>query len=528
MLRWPATTPPALFWILAGGALLLAAAVLSFLHQLREVRTEVENTFSSRNALVEKFVALNQDKLEVMTLLLRARYEAAPAGSLALPPQADPAIWQIAVPLGGPMEVAPAASGAAATARAEGQAVVSGTTVLPLSAQQQREIVAAIHMAPQIRSAFRHDPDVFRLYYLSVQNFLYLAQKAGMETFRFSASMYERGYWLASTRRANPTRRMVLYGPYEDLGGRGQVVTFAQPVYEGDTFLGVVALDLGVEALQRLTNVGSGVGDTLMLDARSRLLAGQGPLKPGQVLRPPLSFKVIDWHEDDGHTLWLSSPLVEQDLWLVHQLPLAELYRAAALRSLDTWAILLLSGGLFVLALRLRRAVAEVMRLTQIDPLTQVLNRRGFYDHARPLLALARRKRLVAALAVFDIDHFKKINDTHGHAVGDLTLQHLGRHLLAALRTGDLFCRWGGEEFVLLVLLDHSEQALPVVERMRQQVQRERVPDGPAITLSAGLVRVAEDESLDAAVARADELLYQAKAGGRDRIVAQPEVAKEG
>lgn len=504
---------PAFFWIATGGVVMLLAAAASFVHQLREVQLQAEHNFSSRTALVQKFVTLNLDKLEVMSLLLRQHYHAPPApGATALPAtQPHGALWEIQLPL-----VLPGTD----EGDAQRTAVVTGPMPQQPSPQQQREILAAAAMAPQIRSAFKYDPDVFRLYYLSAQKFLYLASRSGDEHVHFSEALYQRRYWSAAGPGNNPARRTVLHGPYPDAGGLGMVVTFAQPVHDGDRFLGIVALDLGVDKLQRLTTVGRSAGSSLLIDASEGLVTSAADMTPGQPVRAPLPDGTLRWQKDSDGTRWLHSQVAKDDLSLVHRLPRNTLYAAAAARSVDTWIILLLSGGLFVLALRLRRAVSEVQRLTQIDPLTQVLNRRGLQQQSRALLALARRKRLAVALAIYDIDHFKKINDTYGHPIGDEVLKQLGKNLQAGLRKSDLFCRWGGEEFVLLMVLDVPENASVVAERMRQIAQQARIPtDGSGITLSAGVVVLADGESIDAAVTRADQHLYAAKAAGRNRIV---------
>ncbi len=492
---------------------MLLAAAASFVHQLREVQLQAEHNCSSRTALVQKFVTLNLDKLEVMSLLLRQHYHAPPAPGATAPPATQPhgALWEMQLPL-----VLPGTD----EGDAQRTAVVTGPMPQQPSPQQQREILAAAAMAPQIRSAFKYDPDVFRLYYLSAQQFLYLASKSGDEHLHFSADLYQRRYWRAAGPAANPGRRTVLHGPYPDAGGLGMVVTFAQPVYDGDCFLGIVALDLGVDKLARLTTVGRSAGSSLLLDASEGLVTSAADTTPGQPVRAPLPDGTLRWQKDSDGTRWLHSQVAKDDLSLVHRLTRNTLYAAAAARSVDTWIIVLLSGGLFVLALRLRRAVSEVQRLTQIDPLTQVLNRRGLQQRAQAVLALARRKQLPVALAIYDIDHFKKINDTYGHPIGDEVLKQLGRHLQAGLRRSDLFCRWGGEEFVLLMVLEHPDDAPLVAERMRQIAQQSCIPsDGSAIILSAGVVVLAEGESIDAAVTRADQHHYAAKAAGRNRIV---------
>jgi diguanylate cyclase (GGDEF)-like protein len=172
------------------------------------------------------------------------------------------------------------------------------------------------------------------------------------------------------------------------------------------------------------------------------------------------------------------------------------------------------------------RAYAEVSRLSVTDPLTGVLNRRGFFDRAITAVAHSRRSGGSLALIMFDIDHFKAINDNHGHSAGDAVLKSLAATLLSELRVGDLLGRLGGEEFGVLLSDSPTGTATATAERLRAAA-RTRVlhPGGPEklITVSCGVTRVPDSFEPEAAfsfaVNGADENLYAAKGQGRDRVV---------
>jgi diguanylate cyclase (GGDEF)-like protein len=187
---------------------------------------------------------------------------------------------------------------------------------------------------------------------------------------------------------------------------------------------------------------------------------------------------------------------------------------------LPIWALLLLR------AWRARdNAEIELIDKAFVDSLTGVLNRRGFLDKAVPTIALARRAGQAVSVAMLDLDRFKEINDTHGHAAGDGALKALGRALTAELRTGDVLGRVGGDEFVVLLPGCTPEAALPVATRWRERLQRER--PGPRLSLGslrisvgvAQLVAAGDPaEALTQGCAVADAALYRAKRRGRDRI----------
>jgi diguanylate cyclase (GGDEF)-like protein len=155
------------------------------------------------------------------------------------------------------------------------------------------------------------------------------------------------------------------------------------------------------------------------------------------------------------------------------------------------------------------------------DALTGVLTRRGLHAAFATLLSRGSQPGPVGALLVVDLDHFKRINDEHSHLVGDAVLKCVAGLLAAELRLPDAVGRYGGEEFVVLLAGVDAVQARRVAERLLQAVrQHDWAPLAPglAVAFSGGLVSVAPGDTFDAAFARADALLYRAKALGRARI----------
>lgn len=166
----------------------------------------------------------------------------------------------------------------------------------------------------------------------------------------------------------------------------------------------------------------------------------------------------------------------------------------------------------------LAEGVQKLGQLATSDPLTGLLNRRGFDEASSRLSGVTGG----VVVALFDIDHFKLVNDSHGHAVGDAVLKEVAALLASGMRPPDRLARHGGEEFALLLPNVAMDDADGILERMRERVAAHdwsaRVP-GLAVTLSGGAVQLGGAESVDAALIRADQLLYQAKQAGRNRIV---------
>jgi diguanylate cyclase (GGDEF)-like protein len=193
------------------------------------------------------------------------------------------------------------------------------------------------------------------------------------------------------------------------------------------------------------------------------------------------------------------------------------------LRQLHGGALYLLAllGGFGWLLLGRERLQDELARLEVVDPLTDVPNRRGFFQALAPWMALARRPGQPTALVVFDIDGFKRINDGYGHPAGDVVLASLIDTCKRQLRDSDLMGRVVGAEFAILLPRTGLEDAAMVAERMRAAIEAQRVKTERAmisLTASFGVTTIRADDSTLALLARADEALQTAKQTGRNRV----------
>lgn len=176
---------------------------------------------------------------------------------------------------------------------------------------------------------------------------------------------------------------------------------------------------------------------------------------------------------------------------------------------------------------KLAEEVEAVHRLASHDLLTGALNRHAMLPLLEGQIQLVQRGRQVCALALIDLDHFKRVNDNHGHLTGDQVLCRVVDTMEATLRPSDKLARYGGEEFLLLMPATTLAEAEVVLERVRAAVAlqhwQDLVPGWP-ITLSAGITNVHPSDRLDDVLARADTSLYQAKNSGRNRCVSLPMV----
>ncbi len=193
------------------------------------------------------------------------------------------------------------------------------------------------------------------------------------------------------------------------------------------------------------------------------------------------------------------------------------LYKEAEVRLLSAM------GDQFGGAIERVRLFDEVRKLAITDSLTGLSNRRHFFELAEMELIRSRRYLHPLALAMIDIDHFKKVNDTYGHMAGDIVLREVARACQASLRKVDAIGRYGGEEIVILMPETTLDQAQPALERLRKRVEAMRIETARGamqFTISIGLadLRIGEDITIDQLLDRADQAMYKAKRSGRNQV----------
>jgi diguanylate cyclase (GGDEF)-like protein len=156
------------------------------------------------------------------------------------------------------------------------------------------------------------------------------------------------------------------------------------------------------------------------------------------------------------------------------------------------------------------------------DPLTGLPNRRRLHEVLARQMAAADRQGQALAIVCFDLDHFKDVNDTHGHAAGDLVLREMAAAVSQAVRPTDIVGRWGGEEFLVVAPDADQADATALAERLRAAIAAHDFPHDIRMTASFGVSEYEPGTGVEVLLGRADELLYAAKASGRDTVRGEP------
>jgi two-component system cell cycle response regulator len=174
---------------------------------------------------------------------------------------------------------------------------------------------------------------------------------------------------------------------------------------------------------------------------------------------------------------------------------------------------------------RLRHNVQLSLEMAITDQLTGLHNRRYMARHLDNLILNAQKSGKPLAFLIMDIDHFKSVNDTHGHDIGDEVLREFANRISANIRGIDLACRYGGEEFVVVMPDTDIDFACTIAERLRKSVEStpidiSRTPDKLNVTISIGIAAsLGEGDNAEKLLHRADQALYRAKREGRNRVI---------
>lgn len=384
------------------------------------------------------------------------------------------------------------------------------------------------------------------LYYTSENDFINLYPWVPSSEFEYYKGMKSSDFYRLAEPRNNPHRRALWVPVYLDHAGRGIVVTLSSPIYNGGSFMGVISLDISANKLKELISTDY---ESYLIDARNSVIAAGSGTTPDRV---PVNFltvlrenrmgfgRVASAQEDIIHRAgryYMYSSSFDRVPWRFYQMvPVSRLAYRAFIVTLP----IMLIGVLLAFAMHefdklkktellLQSSLIELKsyqklleNAAKLDMLTNTFNRRGFKESFRNRLAEKDTERPPIAFIIGDIDYFKQFNDTFGHAAGDKVLIAVADTIRKNTGSEDLICRWGGEEFVIVLFGKAYEEALAAAEKIRAEVEGMAIPWEQATllkgTMTLGVAEYNYAESIDECVSKADSALYRGKENGRNQV----------
>lgn len=379
-------------------------------------------------------------------------------------------------------------------------------SVAAIGEDLERELHGALALNAMLDSTLHSLPDLKWVYYASAAGFIYLSPGVPIEAFRFSEDFYRLPFWRLATPEANPSGGLVVTNVYQDAAGKGPMISLSLPVSHLQRFRGVVSMDIGVDSLVRRLTEENLLGYSALINQQR------------QVIIKEMGMDDTTLAPDNGDLVFLQ-PLLDPQLVLLHKVPYGMIVREALGRSVTRLAVILFALILIYMVYHQRLLVRKIERLADTDPLTRLMNRRAMERVVQTMISYTTRYDQHIGFMLLDIDHFKRINDTHGHGVGDRVLVELAAVLRQTMRESDQVSRHGGEEFLVVMPNSDLQECRQLAERLRATVEAKPFGEQSlGMTISIGCAELGENEDYSAVLKRADDALYQAKAAGRNRV----------
>ena len=291
-------------------------------------------------------------------------------------------------------------------------------------------------------------------------------------------------------------------------------------------------IDLGIDGVDGLEKFKSGTFDLIITDIKMPKMNGIEMMKEIRAIDDEIPLIVSTAYQDQeflmscielGTNGYLLKPINHKQLTRAIKCVCGKLYYIRENKKYEESLETLVKER----TQELQVTQNQLTLMVNKDALTNLYNRRYFNDISQTLLNLAQRNRDGLSFLMLDIDKFKIINDTYGHLVGDMVLKELSNMLLKITRRSDVAIRFGGEEFLILLLHTHLNGAVKIAKKIRDEIKKSEIHIENKIdkiikfTVSIGVTECYcdDDKQIDTIVHRADQAMYEAKDNGRDKIV---------
>jgi diguanylate cyclase len=385
------------------------------------------------------------------------------------------------------------------------------------------------------------------LYYTSENDFLNLFPWVSSKDYTYDVSAKDQVFYKFLTPETDPMREYRWSPVYMDQAGKGYMVTLSSPIYDGDVFKGVVSVDFTNEQLSEII---ISKYDSYLTDAEDTVIATDKTMldtasiyKLNELLDAPQSYidKINNVKEDTvqrvGSNYVYIGSFSDAPWKLVVTVPVLQKIGKSSLFVLPVLLICVLlfftlyeSEKRKVTEKLLNESLAEIKsyqnfleNAAKYDFLTNTVNRRGLKDIFDKKMISAGLVKTPISFIIGDIDHFKLFNDTYGHAAGDKVLTEIALLMQKNIIHSDVVCRWGGEEFVIMLWKKTIDEAKLIAEDIRKKIENAVIPWEKSTklrtTMTFGIAGYNYDESMEASITKADAALYLGKESGRNKVV---------
>lgn len=423
---------------------------------------------------------------------------------------------------------------------------LTGMGTIPASGVNRDEMNLALYFNQQFSSLYSKLPDVAWLYYTSKNNFINIYPWVASKNFAFQEVLKTEKFFEYVKPQNDPLRESVWTPVYLDHAGKGLMVTLSSPIYVKDEFMGAVSLDL---TNQQISDIIKSDYEIYIMDDTDSIIAtstnyvfDKDTIKFNTFLNTSLSnIEAMKKASSDsvlrmGNYLVYSVSFMNAPWKMFIRVPIWLIIWKSTFYTLPILVIcLLLLFNFFEVEKRKKTEVLLTNSLSELtsyqkllenaakyDFLTSTVNRRGLFDIFNKNVDSEGRTEQPVAFIMGDIDWFKLFNDTYGHAAGDKVLIEIAGIMQMNIGNNEVVCRYGGEEFVIMLFDRTYEEALVIAETIRQEIEANVIlwkgNQELHATMTFGVAEHADGDLPENSISKADHALYHGKNAGRNRV----------
>lgn len=394
------------------------------------------------------------------------------------------------------------------------------------------EQAAALFLSDNLKLIATQNKNFGWVYYFSKHHFAVIYPYISAEDFSFSVELEREPFFACATPEHNPKAELFFTPLYNDLIGKGLMVTIGKPVYVKGEFLGTVDIDITLNNLDNiLFNLDTLNNKILLYNDKFQVLGSNNIIRDfnrSKIYKADnyLDKKLLKAEDTQGKIEYLMGKYLfvkkikGTPFTLIYFQDASKIWLTTLMYLIPIFLFFILFVAIIILYDKSRSVMKRLEEQATKDYLTGAYNRRYFFDVGATIFLKAQRKKNSVAVVMLDIDDFKRINDLYGHKAGDLGIIHIKKILDKNLRRTDLFARFGGEEFCILlddISLDDVEMLL---EKIRKEFEVNVIVSGKerfSYTVSFG-VAYGMLSTLEEMINLADKALYKSKSLGKNTI----------